>query len=244
MLISLGSSLVRHAWNTWNRVQKKKVSAARLATRGSGWRFFSRLSIALRLLNSPMVGQHACRLALLRCSAINVLSLHRHPSSGAEGVTTVRAEAALNGGALTACYELEGDLAAIQIPCRMKSERSDNLWASTCFELFWQPVGTAWYAEFNFAPSGRWAAYSFTDTRQGRTELPVRQIAIEFAVNPASGNVRLCAKVYAGLSPPARVALTAVVEDRQGRHDYWALHHPCNKPDFHDPRGRTVLLEQ
>ena len=40
--------------------------------------------------------------------------------------------------------------------------RADELWQSTCFELFLRTPSEENYAEWNFAPSGQWAAYAFT----------------------------------------------------------------------------------
>jgi hypothetical protein len=45
------------------------------------------------------------------------------------------------------------------------------------------------------------------------------------------------------LPGPARLALCAVIEDRQGQLYYWALRHPAGVPDFHDPRGFILQLE-
>ena len=36
---------------------------------------------------------------------------------------------------------------------------------------------------------------------------------------------------------PARLGLTAVIEEAGGRLSYWALRHPAERPDFHDAGG-------
>lgn len=51
--------------------------------------------------------------------------------------------------------------------------RVDGLWRHTCFELFLRPVGSDAYWEFNFSPSGEWAAYRFDRYRDGLAELEV-----------------------------------------------------------------------
>ena len=43
----------------------------------------------------------------------------------------------------------------------------DDLWQHTCFELFIGAKNDAEYYEFNFSPSGEWAAYEFRNYRDG-----------------------------------------------------------------------------
>src|SRR5687767_9605876 len=47
------------------------------------------------------------------------------------------------------------------IPKLREPWRADELWLTTCFEAFLRPAGTPSYREWNFAPSGNWAAYDF-----------------------------------------------------------------------------------
>ena len=52
------------------------------------------------------------------------------------------------------------------------------------------------------------------------------------------GDVLFCdvAIASATLPPlPRRYGLTAVLEEAGGVKSYWALAHPAEKPDFHDP---------
>jgi hypothetical protein len=39
--------------------------------------------------------------------------------------------------------------------------RAEELWQTTCFEAFMRVHGAEAYREWNFAPSGVWAAYAF-----------------------------------------------------------------------------------
>jgi hypothetical protein len=110
--------------------------------------------------------------------------------------------------------------------------RRDELWQSTCFELFLKEEGQAAYQEWNFAPSGDWAAYDFTTERQGMAEAAV--------ANPPYIRIEDNLTWWglgATLSIPAgrhfTFSLSAVVEERDGRRTYWALHHPGPQPDFH-----------
>ena len=118
--------------------------------------------------------------------------------------------------------------------------RADNLWKTTCFELFLRPVTGDAYFEFNFSPSTQWAAYAFDSHRQGRRDLPQ---AVEPRIDrePAastSAQYRLHAEVHFSEIPPAalRTGLSAIIEEMDGTKSYWALAHPLGEePDFHDP---------
>ena len=55
----------------------------------------------------------------------------------------------------------------------MEPARTDELWRSTCFELFLRFDDDERYVEFNFSPSTRWAAYAFDGYREGMAELPL-----------------------------------------------------------------------
>jgi hypothetical protein len=113
-------------------------------------------------------------------------------------------------------------------------ERADELWKTTCFEAFLRPLGETSYREWNFAPSGEWAAYDFSDYREGMAPGEVTQapyirlednftwwaVGASFAV-PADRNWEL--------------GLSAVLEEKDGTKSYWGLAHPSGKPDFHAP---------
>ena len=53
------------------------------------------------------------------------------------------------------------------IPEAPEPGRKNDLWQTTCFEAFLRPSGGEAYREWNFAPSGQWAAYDFSAYRQG-----------------------------------------------------------------------------
>lgn len=107
--------------------------------------------------------------------------------------------------------------------------RTDGLWKTTCFELFVKPEESDGYYEFNFSPSGAWAAYAFEGYRAGMRDLDIDP--------PEIRRLDCRIVVTVDLSPiPAgrwRVGLSAVIEERDGLKSYWALVHPSGKPDFH-----------
>jgi hypothetical protein len=151
-------------------------------------------------------------------------------------------------GALRLSYELHGDLAQIRIPEPQASIATDGLWEYTCFEVFVAQEGKSSYYEFNFSPSGQWAAYAFSDYRV-RVDWAVSQApAIRFA--QINGHLLLEAVISADDLPqnrdgkPLQLGLTAVIEANDGSHSYWALHHPEARPDFHHRAGFILSLNQ
>jgi len=114
--------------------------------------------------------------------------------------------------------------------------RADNLWQTTCFELFLKPEGGEGYCEFNLSPSERWAAYDFTGYRQGMSERPAEREP-QTAMRLGSSFAIFDAAMPLSALPRAecRMNLAAVIEEQGGVKSYWALAHPADKPDFHDP---------
>ena len=127
------------------------------------------------------------------------------------------------------------------VPAFAGQRRQDGLWQTTCFELFLAtpPLVCAervlTYAEFNFSPSERWAAYDFSSYRAGMMDRVVSRPPV---ITPRRGSDVLFMDVAipSGVLPtlPWRYGLTAVLEEAGGVKSYWAMAHPLEKPDFHD----------
>ena len=146
----------------------------------------------------------------------------------------VRVEVERRGTALSLTYALGGDVDRIRIPPVGRPERAEDLWRHTCFEAFLKAPGEEGYLEFNFAPSGDWAAYRFDSYRAGRTELDIPPPSIG---GHHGGDLLVGFVSLEGLPSNRfwRIGLSAVVEDEEGRLSYWALAHPPGDPDFHHP---------
>lgn len=118
-------------------------------------------------------------------------------------------------------------------PAKAPSVHTDDLWRTTCFELFVTLSGDA-YREINLSPSGAYAAYEFDHYRNGMrpVEIPQPVVALELG----SERFSFTARLGAGTLPdgaPVRVGLSAVIEEMSGAKSYWALAHPLGQPDFH-----------
>lgn len=168
------------------------------------------------------------------------LMLHVACDLGPIRAVTASVTATPNG--CEAEFRLEGIVPAIILPPPVKAERMDNLWQTTCFEIFWQPLGGTAYREFNLSPSGCWAAYDFDSFREGMRDAPVSAIAIACAHDDAG--LVLKASIAADLPTPAQVALNAIVEHANGAKQYWALAFPPGKPEFHSEANRQLILER
>ena len=120
------------------------------------------------------------------------------------------------------------------IPEADEPSRADELWKTTCFEAFLREAEDQAYHEWNFAPSGSWAAYDFTGYRDGMTSPDIASAPyIRMEDNLTWWTLGATIAVEAGKS--WMLGLSAVLEEQDGTKSYWALAHPSESPDFHHP---------
>jgi hypothetical protein len=168
------------------------------------------------------------------------LTMLCHPATPAPVVRSLEAQVAFqSNGALAIAYRLWGDMIRLRIPQNQPVKRTDFLWEHTCFEAFIAVRGETAYREFNFSPSGQWAAYAFSDYRQRNEvfELPeAPQITARLFAGRLEVDVILPPNALPITFDTLQIGLSAVVESADtvdGSHSYWALHHPGALPDFH-----------
>jgi hypothetical protein len=145
-----------------------------------------------------------------------------------------------------ASFHFVGQLDGLRIPAPEPAQRADGLWRHLCAELFvMAPDGR--YVEFNFAPSGLWAAYLFDGYRSGMhvAELPVDPVVT------CRRNAAVLELEAVLVLPPAvdavttrRIALCAMVEETDGTLSCWAQRHAAGRPDFHHADGFMTLHEE
>jgi hypothetical protein len=128
------------------------------------------------------------------------------------------------------------------IPKLSEPWRSDKLWETTCFEAFLKPANSDDYREWNFAPTGNWAAYDFERYREGGDRADVgRPPYIRMEDNFTWWAVG--ATIAVDAQTEWLLGLSAVLEEKDGTKSYWALAHPNpEKPDFHDSDCFTAKL--
>jgi hypothetical protein len=118
------------------------------------------------------------------------------------------------------------------IPQPTEPARADDLWQTTCFEAFLRVPGADAYREWNFAPSGQWAAYDFATYREGRADAEVAEPYVRIEDNFTWWALGATFPVEA--DAVWTLGLSAILEEKDGTKSYWALAHPRgDKPDFH-----------
>ena len=167
------------------------------------------------------------------------LSLIPHPStppSDPEMKVWARVEHADALGAMATTniwFGIGAPLDRFVIPDAVEPGRADNLWQATCFEAFLRPEGEDTYREWNFAPSGQWAAYDFASHREGRSDADVTPPYVRIEDNLTWWALGATIAVEAGTD--WQLGLSAILEEKDKTKSYWALAHPeDDKPDFHD----------
>lgn len=162
-------------------------------------------------------------------------TLVRHLDSRASAITQVTVTVTSHGDSIAFRFVARGDVANVAVPETEAFERRDELWQHTCFEAFIED--DSGYSEFNFSPSGQWAAYRFDGYREGMRNLdgePVRETKFEMS----DGALVLDAVVQEPEKGVLVLGFSMIEEDHEGRKAYWALaHHENGPPDFHNPIG-------
>ena len=167
---------------------------------------------------------------------------------GHDGVRSIHAY--VNGAdanMLRITYQVNGNIDKLKIPANSSPRRTDRLWEHTCFEAFIRADSDPSYYEFNFSPSGEWAAYSFRSYRDGEP-IQNESCSPEIVVRREADRIELDAVVRLNRLPAIRlgsllhIGLSAVIEANDGTLSYWALKHPVAKPDFHHPDSFALEL--
>jgi hypothetical protein len=175
------------------------------------------------------------------------LALVPHPSTPPSGtdlkVWAMVEHSAAFGATATAniWFGVGAPIGRFVIPEADERGRADEIWRTTCFEAFVRETGAEAYREWNFAPSGNWAAYDFTGYRYGMANADLAAPPyIRLEDNLTWWSLGSTFTVEAG--PRFDLGLSAVLEEQDGTKSYWALAHPAEKPDFHNPGCFTARL--
>lgn len=176
------------------------------------------------------------------------INLRCHPNTRPETVRAIHVLVRRSASAeLRMTFRLDGDISRVLLSSPGVPRIATQLWRHTCFEAFIAVEGHPAYHEFNFAPSGEWAAYAFCGYRNGGL-LSDDTMRPHIAVHCTDRRLEMDATIRLDLlsaihrDAPLRLGLSAVIEASDGL-SYWALRHPVDKPDFHDANGFAMLLE-
>jgi len=176
-----------------------------------------------------------------------MVELACHPGVSSRALRAVSARASRTPeGKLSLHYSLQGDIERLLVPPPQPARIGWKLWRHTCCEAFIRPSPGEGYYEFNFSPSGEWAAYAFSGYRQGA---PRADPALDpqIALERTAESLELYALVdlpRLSIHGPVRLGLSAVIEEHDGTLSYWALRHPAARPDFHHADSFALSLDE
>jgi hypothetical protein len=159
-------------------------------------------------------------------------ALVRHPDTPCAALRAIEARVVREGNELRLAYILQGEIDRLRLPAR---RAPGALWQHTCCEVFVARTLPA-YREYNFSPSGEWAAYAFTAYRQGG---PLQAADPRISVKRGKEQLELTATIPVDAGA-LRLGLSVVVEEQTM--SYWALRHAPGKPDFHHPDAFALEL--
>jgi hypothetical protein len=168
-------------------------------------------------------------------------ALRLHPDSPCLAPIHIEVDVACSdAGCLVLRYFVTGKVGDMRVPPATAAARTDELWQHTCFEAFIRAMPSEAYYEFNFAPSTQWAAYWFSNYRNGiriATEIGAPQIEVQWGHECYTLQASLKLDQLSSLPTDTvwHLGLSALIEETSGHKSYWALVHPPGKADFHHP---------
>lgn len=119
-------------------------------------------------------------------------------------------------------------------------ERADELWKTTCCEVFFGRPDEKSYWELNLSPGKmKWNLYFFDDYR---TPQPPKR-ANDFTLSSirVSQDLLTCKLISKSEIPSLQASLCAVIRTKSGP-QYYSVTHAAEKPDFHDRRSFVLSL--
>jgi predicted GIY-YIG superfamily endonuclease len=220
-------ALIRGDWEEVSKLAKGKDNPSTSSGRAVGESNASELSPIGRI-------ETEASTPTARPELVEGLSLTCHPETRPNEIRAVTVEIRMtDGDKMLLTFQVDG-AEFLKTESWRAPERCDNLWKTTCFEIFIQPTGSGQYFEFNFSPSTQWAAYKFDSYREGMVDLAVTAPP---HIGRGEGDDAFVIEVDLDLSnipnTERQIALSAVIEEKDGTKSYWALKHPPGKPDFH-----------
>lgn len=164
----------------------------------------------------------------------------------------ISADYQLQGSQLTASYLIDDKEQELQDFYPFEAGKTaqgslfplENLWTTTCFEIFLKNEKTSDYYEFNFNSKGEWNVFYFSDYRL-RVEGFKNSVEINMHTQIMAGRPLLAYSFdiskLVNLKWPAQINLATITKGRVGI-SYWSQKHSGQKADFHDPKNFTLTL--
>jgi hypothetical protein len=136
-------------------------------------------------------------------------------------------------------FSILGDISKIIIPnteFTKDYKRKDDLWKTTCFELFLASKTSKSYSEINVSSSYEYNIYSFTDYRKNmqlENNLSIKNIKKDISSNLLNLTFSIESKNKINIEDLI-INITSVVESTNNEIEYWAINHLEDKADFHN----------
>jgi len=135
-------------------------------------------------------------------------------------------------------YSLTGKVDDVLLPSlSINPGRRDELWKATCFEFFLAIKDQPGYWEFNMSPSGDWNVYRMDSYRRVgfREETAISRLEFEFKTETDGLSLVVTADLIdiVQTQDNLEMAITAIIQTKDGTETYWALGHPAPQADFH-----------
>ncbi len=157
----------------------------------------------------------------------------------------MQADLIRTGSQVELIFDISDPQSVLQLPIAFSKQgedvpRKDNLWQATCFEFFLREPNSASYYEFNFSLDPAWNGYIFSNYR---TPQPP-QLCQDIFLQHIQWDGRTFKAVLSGFKTqvPFEISLTAIINERSGVKQYFALVHAGAKPDFH--RTENFLIQR
>ena len=144
-------------------------------------------------------------------------------------------------------YLVTGDISKAKFPPVLQhGQRKNNLWKSTCFELFISPDNHTEYWEYNFSPSHHWALYQFSGYRENQSDdLSITDLVI---TTQRTNDQQFELACKAPLPDPIKghtidIGVSAVIQDTEDNLYYYALIHCKETADFHNRKSFIISVD-
>lgn len=164
------------------------------------------------------------------------LQLQPHPAARPDAVAAVTCGVSWGGpGEWVLDFIVGEPAAALRLPLAVPAARVDDLWRTTCFELFLRRAGEEAYIEFNFSPSGEWSAWTFEGYREGRRNLEIAPPIITTADPVRLAMATMDRMLALGIDPDAARRLAEVPGPAPDPASPFVLSVALNDPAFATP---------
>ncbi len=171
------------------------------------------------------------------------MELKRHPWDQVHQGYSISCDLNISNEHIRIEFKIIGNLQALMIESVSQNPVfRDEIWKSTCFELFVLGADDRSYSEFNFAPNGDWAAYHFDDYREGMKNLTIMRPNVELITNEGALSVVIELATETIPINNNGIGICSILETQDGK-SYWALKHCKDKPDFHQKHCFLHKLE-